>query len=148
MVDIIEIIMEYSYIGIFFLLNMLRDNYFIAFLLIIPLFILKIQLFAFFILYFIMPVSGCHSLTSRTLESLSLQDYDKYQTWPQNTIQVFMLINKLQWVYTYNLNFLGCHALTLIKNFLLRCFGSVVTKPESDYELELEDLDNAFYIYK
>ena len=40
-------------LGIFFLLNMLRDNYFIALLIMIPLLILKIQLFAFFALYFI-----------------------------------------------------------------------------------------------
>ena len=40
-------------LGIFFLLNMLRDNYFIALLIMIPLLIIKIQLFAFFALYFI-----------------------------------------------------------------------------------------------
>ena len=40
-------------LGIFFLLNMLRDNYFIALLIMIPLLIVKIQLFAFFTLYFI-----------------------------------------------------------------------------------------------
>ena len=40
-------------LGIFFLLNMLRDNYFIALLIMIPLILIKIQLFAFFSLYFI-----------------------------------------------------------------------------------------------
>jgi len=40
-------------LGIFFLLNMLRNNYFIALLIMIPLLIVKIQLFAFFSLYFI-----------------------------------------------------------------------------------------------
>jgi len=40
-------------LGIFFLLNMLRENYFIALLIMIPLLIVKIQLFAFFSLYFI-----------------------------------------------------------------------------------------------
>jgi len=40
-------------LGIFFLLNMLRDNYFIALLIMIPLILVKIQLFAFFSLYFI-----------------------------------------------------------------------------------------------
>ena len=40
-------------LGIFFLLNMLRENYFIALLMMIPLLIVKIQLFAFFTLYFI-----------------------------------------------------------------------------------------------
>jgi hypothetical protein len=40
-------------LGIFFLLNMLRNNYFIALLIMIPLLIVKIQLFAFFTLYFI-----------------------------------------------------------------------------------------------
>ena len=39
--------------GIFFLLNMLRNNYFISLILLIPLLIIKIQLFAFFALYFI-----------------------------------------------------------------------------------------------
>jgi hypothetical protein len=39
--------------GIFFLLNILRDNYLISFALILPLLIIKIQLFAFFAVYFI-----------------------------------------------------------------------------------------------
>ena len=40
-------------LGVFFLLNMLRDNYLISLVLIIPLLIVKTQLFAFFAIYFI-----------------------------------------------------------------------------------------------
>lgn len=40
-------------ISVFFLLNMLRDNYLISFGLMLPLLILKVQMFAFFVIYFI-----------------------------------------------------------------------------------------------
>ena len=80
-------------LGIFFLLNMLRDNYFIALLMVIPLLIIKIQLFAFFALYFIgrlifrahksltaiIIYSGAILLTTFIFEELILQIVNYYR---------------------------------------------------------------------
>ena len=79
--------------GIFFLLNMLRDNYLVSLALIFPLLIIKIQLFAFFAVYFIgrlifrahknfyalIIYSSCILLTGFIFEEMILQVVNYYR---------------------------------------------------------------------